>query len=157
MAICHNLQVADLGFCDRKIPISGVWHQPPRNAQLGAMGTLVPSLEIPEPTFPQLVPGSSWVADIQLVDNDNWDFSDGGVAPTDGRKYFAMFLRAAGYPPLVGEEQKRTSRLFSTDDPEGSWSVAFIVPEYNPLDPAFELAATPRGGGCWAVRFTRTS
>ena len=30
MAICHNLQVADLGFCDRKIPISGVWHQPPR-------------------------------------------------------------------------------------------------------------------------------
>ena len=32
MAICHNLQVADLGFCDRKIPISGVWHQPPRLA-----------------------------------------------------------------------------------------------------------------------------
>ena len=30
MAICHNLQVADLGFCDRKTPISGVWHQPPR-------------------------------------------------------------------------------------------------------------------------------
>ena len=30
MAICHNLQVADRGFCDRKTPISGVWHQPPR-------------------------------------------------------------------------------------------------------------------------------
>ena len=28
MAICHNPQVADLGFCDRKNPISGVWHQP---------------------------------------------------------------------------------------------------------------------------------
>ena len=32
MAICHNPQVADLGFCDRKTPISGVWHQPPRLA-----------------------------------------------------------------------------------------------------------------------------
>ena len=34
MAICHNLQVADLGFCDRKIPISGVWHQPPSGKPL---------------------------------------------------------------------------------------------------------------------------
>ena len=122
---------------------------------LGAMGTLVPSLEISPSTFPQMVAGSSWVADIQLVDNDNWDWHD-GVAPTDGRKYFIMFLTAAGYPPKVGEEQKRTSQLFSTDDPEGSWRVPFSIHEKQPLDPAFGLGATPRGAGCWAVRFTRT-
>ena len=123
---------------------------------LGAMGTLVPSLEISPSTFPQMVAGSSWVADIQLVDNDNWDWKPGGVAPTDGRKYFIMFLTAAGYPPKVGEEQKRTSQLFSTDDPEGSWRVPFSIHEKQPLDPAFGLGATPQGAGCWSVRFTRT-
>ena len=42
MAICHNLQVADLGFCDRKIPISGVWHQPPSSLPVQPFGTWVP-------------------------------------------------------------------------------------------------------------------
>ena len=44
MAICHNLQVADLGFCDRKIPISGVWHQPPSRS-LRYMSPILPYSE----------------------------------------------------------------------------------------------------------------
>jgi len=29
------MQASDLGFCAHKIPISGVWHQPPRGPPVG--------------------------------------------------------------------------------------------------------------------------
>ena len=122
---------------------------------LGAMGSVIrPGM--PWPMFPQMVPGSSWLADIQLVDNDNWDWKQDGIAPTNGNRYFILSLVAPGYAPLVGEERDPNRPILGTDDPEGSWRVPFSIYENKPQDPVFQLGVSPTGAGCWAVRFTRT-
>ena len=129
---------------------------------LGVMGSsrAVPTMP-PDPTFPRMVPGSSWVADIELADNANWDWKPGGVEPTDPHQkpYFILSVFAGttgGYVPRVGEERKPTANLLTSDEPERRWSVPFAIAENHPPEHVFKFGASVRGVGCWAVRFTRT-
>ena len=120
-------------------------------------GTPIIRSEPADPVFPQMVPGSSWVAHIQLVDNDNWDWKPGGLEPTDLTHYFGVGVSAGRWVPRVGEEQKAGSTIFTTKEPEGSWTASFTIPASHPPQHVFGSGATARGAGCWAVRFERTS
>ena len=122
---------------------------------LGADGFYIRS-EPAELLLPQMVAGSSWVADIQLVDNDNWDWKPGGIKPTDQGRLFLAGVLVGGYVPRVGEEQRATPNLVTSDEPEGSWSVSFTISEHHPPDRVFKAAAKTKGAGCWSMRFTRT-
>ena len=124
---------------------------------VGGPGITTIVSEPAEPVFPLMVPGSSWIAHIQLVDNDNWDWWEGGLEPTDLSHYFGVGLSAGPYVPRVGEEQKAGSTIFRTKEPEGSWTASFTIPGSHPAEHIFEAGATARGAGCWAVRFERTS
>ena len=110
-----------------------------------------------DPEFPQMVPGSSWVAHIQLVDNDNWDWWEGGLEPVELSHYFGVGVSAGRWVPRVGEEQKAGSTIFTTKEPEGSWTASFTIPQSHPPQHVFGSGATARGAGCWAVRFERIS
>ena len=122
---------------------------------LGVMGS-VDKPGTSSRTFPQMVPGSSWVADIWLADNANWDWKPGGVAPTDPNQkpYFIMSLGVGTYVPRVVGGSNGV--LWTTNQEEGSQTVEFTVPANKPQEPAFKFGASVRGAGCWAVRFTRT-
>ena len=121
---------------------------------LGDRGTLSVRSTPPNPTFPQMVPGSSWVAEIQLADNANWDWWEGGVAPTGGSSYFIMSLGVGTYVPRVVGGSNGV--LWKTNQEGGSQTVEFTVSANKPQEPAFGLGRSTKGAGCWAVRFTRT-
>ena len=111
-----------------------------------------------DPVFPKLVAGSSWVAEIQLVDNRHWP--DGFEVPD----WFATeaFIVVLGTPSAGGSSYRPTTdlgggSLVRTGDPDGEWSVPFSIHVNTPLHNPFELWVTASGSGCWAVRFTRTS
>ena len=111
-----------------------------------------------DPVFPQMTAGTSWKAHIQLVDNHNWTFKKGRLEPTDQAPYFRVAVRtdASRYTPVV-EGQKPGSTIFSSDEPAGSWTVSFTIPDNHSPRFVFEAAVITRGAGCWAVRFERTS
>ena len=90
---------------------------------VGGPGITTIRSEPADPVFPRMVPGSSWIAHIQLVDNDNWDWKEGGLEPTDLSHYFGVGVSAGPYVPRVGEEQKAGSTIFTTKEPEGSWTL----------------------------------
>ena len=126
---------------------------------LGAMGAGLRNGLVPWPAFPKLVAGSSWLAEIQLVDNGHWP--DGFEVPD----WFATeaFIVSLGTPSVGGSSYKPTveggvvgGSLLRTGVPDGEWSVSFSIHENTPLHNPFELAVTASGNGCWAVRFTRT-
>ena len=128
---------------------------------LGEPDTATPGLlpiidsEPADLVFPQMVPGSSWIAEIQFVDNANWDWKPGGVAPNHQWPYFGASVGAGIYVPrVVGGSN---GMLWTSNQESGSQTVEFTVPANKPLEPAFRFGASARGAGCWAVRFTRTS
>ncbi len=114
---------------------------------LGAMGEASRNGLLPPPTFPKLVPGSSWIAEISLVDNRHWP--PDGIMPDyiDGDAF-----RAYLYVP-ISPGQAWFMDLVRTDDVDGNWTVQFAVNK-TPFDDPFELWVTASGSGCWAVRFT---
>lgn len=124
---------------------------------VGGPGITTIRSEPADPVFPRMVPGSSWIAHIQLVDNHNWDWKEGGLEPTNLTHYFGVGVSAGPYVPRVGEEQKAGSTIFTTKEPEGSWTASFTIPESHPAEHIFGSGAHARGAGCWAVRFERTS
>ena len=110
-----------------------------------------------DPVFPLMVPGSSWVAHIQLVDNHNWDWWEGGLEPVELSHYFGVGVSAGRYVPQQDSFGKPGSTIFTTKEPEGSWTASFTIPASHPPQHVFGSGATARGAGCWAVRFERTS
>ncbi len=117
---------------------------------LGAMGEASRNGLLPPPTFPKLVPGSSWIAEISLVDNRHWP--PDGIMPDyfDGDAFIAYL-----YVP-ISPGQAWFMDLVRTDDVDGNWTVQFAVNK-TPFDDPFELWVTASGSGCWAVRFARAS
>ena len=110
-----------------------------------------------DPVFPLMVPGSSWVAHIQLVDNHNWDWWEDGLEPVELSHYFGVGVSAGRYVPQQDSFGKPGSTIFTTKEPEGSWTASFTIPASHPPQHVFGSGATARGAGCWAVRFERTS
>ena len=109
---------------------------------LGAMGAGVRNGLLPAPVFPHLVAGSSWIAEIQLVDNRH---GVGGGIVKDA--FDVNMLASVGNTSMVWFEP-----LLVSDDVDGEWAKSFTVSAT--LDNPFELVVTAFGGGCWAVRFT---
>ena len=116
---------------------------------LGAMGEAVHNGLLPWPTFPKLVPGSSWVAEISLVDNRHWP-PDGIMPDYFDNDSFTVSLGSHDGISLLWHWS-----LVRTGDVDGNWEVPFTVHEKALSD--IELWVTAHGSGCWAVRFTRTS
>ena len=109
---------------------------------LGAMGAGLHNGLLPVPVFPHLVAGSSWIAEIQLVDNRHWLV--GGIE----KDAFTVNM----FAPVGNTSRVWFTPLLVSDDVDGDWAKLFTVPAT--LDNAFELGVTAFGGGCWAVRFT---
>ena len=113
---------------------------------LGAMGEAVHNGLLPWPTFPKLVPGSSWVAEISLVDNRHWP-PDGIMPDYFDNDSFTVSLGSHDGISLLWHWS-----LVRTGDVDGNWEVPFTVHEKALSD--IELWVTAHGSGCWAVRFT---
>ena len=114
---------------------------------LGATGAGVRNGLLPALAFPQLVPGSSWTAEIWLVDNRHWppdnivpDYIDGD-----------SFTASLDAPHITGGVW--FIDLVRTADVDGNWTVPFTVNNTPLVDP-FKLRVWASGSGCWAVRFT---
>ncbi len=119
---------------------------------LGAMDINVSDNSAPAAAFPQLEAGTSWTAEISLVDNRH--FLD-GIEPEDSTFTVSLATPSedgSSYVPTVPGGPSG-SQLLSVTATDGRWSVPFSIHENTPLDNPFELGVGAKGAGCWAVRF----
>ncbi len=144
MAICHNSQVADLGFCDRKTPISGVWHQPPRTipgtdgdgitvADLIRIddGAVLSSTTIERPLFPvgttyadRLVFHGDRIESVTLSVDGTIESLGSGIIAAVGANHVAVLTHDRR--DLVIHEyddNSRTQRAVTPPSDDGNWGL----------------------------------